>query len=72
MEVRTMTSKIISGSLSVADIQITGVFLLRAEELLNLVANFSVRNLDIILGSAVIRHEREEVIVGDIQLMSCQ
>lgn len=54
------------------EVQLTSVFLFSAEELLDLVADLSIRNLDIILGSAVIRHERKEVIVSDIQLVSIQ
>ena len=53
-------------------VRLTGVFLLSVEELLDLVANLSVRYLYIILGSAVLRHKRKKVIIGDIQLVSCQ
>jgi hypothetical protein len=38
------------------------------EHLPDLVANFAVWELDVILGVASIVHEREEVIIGDIEL----
>ena len=53
-------------------VRLTGVFLLGTEELLDLVANFSVGNLDIVLGSAVVRHEGKEAVVSDIELVSYQ
>lgn len=54
------------------EIRLTGVFFLGAEELLDLVANLSIRNLDVIFGCAVIGHERKKIIISDIQLESCQ
>ena len=36
----------------------TRVFLVGAEELLNLLANFALGDLDVVLGLAVIGHER--------------
>ena len=49
---------------------LTDVLLLNLEELLDLVANLTVRELDIILGVAVVVHEGEEAIVGDVELMN--
>jgi len=46
----------------------TGIFLIGAEEFLNLIPNFSFRNLDVILSLAIISHERKESVVRDIQL----
>ena len=46
----------------------TDVFAFILEELLDLVTNFALRNLDIVLGRTIIGHEREETIVGDIEL----
>jgi len=43
------------------------VLALISEQLVDLVANFTLRNLDIVLGGAVIGHEGEETIVGDIE-----
>jgi len=48
--------------------RLTSILLIGAEKLLNLVTNFTIRNLDIILGLAVIGHKGEESIVGDIEL----
>ena len=47
---------------------LTGVFPIIGEQLGNLAANISFWNLDIILGRAIVRHEREEAVVGDIEL----
>jgi hypothetical protein len=49
--------------------QLTGVLLLDGEKLLNLVTNFSVRNLDIILSLSVFSHQGKESIVRDIKLL---
>ena len=57
IEVRTITSKNVSKRfLCVVETGLTSVFLLRAEELLNLVTNFSLRAFDIIFGVARVRH----------------
>jgi hypothetical protein len=47
---------------------LTGILLLFAEELGDFFANLALRNLDIVLGSAILRHEGEEAIVGDVKL----
>jgi len=44
-----------------------GVFLLAVEKSLDLLANLTLGNLDVIFGLAVIRHQGEEAIVGDIK-----
>jgi len=44
-----------------------GVLLIGTEELLNLVTNFTIWHLDIILGSTIVGHEGEEVIIGDVE-----
>lgn len=73
MEVRTMTSENISEHHTFErKVRLTGVFLVGAEELLDLFANLSLRNLDIFLGIAIVSHERQKAVVSDIQLMSCQ
>ena len=46
----------------------TSVLLIGLEELGDLVADFAIRHLDIILGSARVVHERQEAIVGDVEL----
>ena len=56
----------------VIKVRLTGIFLICAEELLDLIANLSVRNLNVILGSAILRHEGKEVVISDIQLWHCQ
>lgn len=47
---------------------LTGVLLLLLEQLVDLVANLTVWDLDIILGVTVVVHEGEETIVGDVEL----
>jgi hypothetical protein len=46
----------------------TGVLLLGAEELLDLLTDVSVGDLHVVLGVAVFAHEGEEAIVGDVKL----
>ena len=48
--------------------RLTSVFAVFGEQLVDLVANIILRDLDIILGGAIIRHEREEAVVGDVEL----
>jgi len=50
------------------DSRLTSVFLFSFEELLDLVTNFAVGNLHIILGFTIVSHERKETIVGDVEL----
>lgn len=69
MAVRTMTS----GAMSVVSqrwlvCELTGVLALLGEELVDLVANFTIGNLDIVLGGAIVGHEGEETIVSNIEL----
>lgn len=66
--VKTMTSAFVSRILSRGLNVPTGVLLLLAEELGDLLANFTVGNLDIILGSTVFGHEGEEAVVGNVEL----
>ena len=47
---------------------LTGILLLGPEKLLDLLANFTVWDLDIILGSAIVGHERQEAVISDIEL----
>lgn len=51
--------------------KLTGVLLLGAEKTLDLLTNFTLRQLDIVLGGTVIRHEGQEAIVGDVELLQC-
>merc|ERR1711977_159538 len=44
-----------------------GILLLGREELLDLLTNFSIGNLDIVLGLTIIGHQGEETIVRDIE-----
>lgn len=71
MAVKTMTSGTQSatglGSLVIAGL--TGILLVDAEELLNLLTNLTIRDLDIILGAAIVGHEGQETIVSDIKLV---
>lgn len=47
---------------------LTGNLLVNLEQLVDLLANLSIGDLDIVLGVAIIVHEGEEAIVGDIDL----
>ena len=47
---------------------LTGVLLIGAEKLLNLVTNLAVRKLDIIFCLTIIAHQREKPVVGNIKL----
>lgn len=72
--VRTMTSRkyslvLISFSLQNVS-QLTGVLALLSEELGDLVTNFTVGELDVVLGGAVIVHEGEETVVSDVDLVT--
>ena len=66
--VKTMTSASVSRAFSEGLDVPTGVLLLLAEELGDLLANFTVGNLDVILGSTVFGHEGEEAVVGNVEL----
>ena len=46
----------------------TGCLLLGPEEFVNLFADFAIRHLDIVLGIAILAHQREEIIVRDVEL----
>jgi len=44
-----------------------GVLLFGTEKLLDLFTDFAIRQLDIVLGGAIIRHEGQETIVSDVE-----
>jgi hypothetical protein len=46
----------------------TGILLISPEKLDNLVTNFTVRHANIVFGVAILAHEGEEAVVGDIKL----
>lgn len=48
--------------------RLTGVLLLLGEELADLVANLTVGDLDVVLGVAIVLHQGQEVVVGDVKL----
>ena len=48
--------------------KLTGILLLFSEHFGDLVTNFTVWDLDIILGATIFRHQREETIISDIKL----
>ena len=48
---------------------LTSVLLLGMKESLDLLANLTLRNLNIVLGLTIIRHQREESIIRDIELL---
>ena len=47
---------------------LTGILLIGAEELVYLVTNFTIGNLDIVLGIARVVHEVKEPILADVEL----
>ena len=49
-------------------IGLTSVLAVLGKELVDLIADFTVGNLDIVLGGAIVGHEGEEAVVGDIEL----
>lgn len=50
----------------------TGILLFFGEQLVDPVTNFTFGNLDIVLGVAIVGHQRKEAIVLDIKLVACQ
>ena len=69
MEVRTITSVACQRRTQSSVIsELTSVFLIGAEELFDLLADLALRDLDIILGIAVLRHERKKAVVRDVKL----
>lgn len=48
--------------------ELTGILLLDLEQLGDLLANLTIRKLDVVLGDTIIGHQGEEAIVGDIDL----
>lgn len=49
----------------------TGILFLYFKEPFDLLTDFAVRDLDIVLGDTIIRHERKEAIVGNVELCQC-
>ena len=47
---------------------LTGVLAVLGEELVDLVANLAVGELDVVLGGAVVGHEGEETVIGNVEL----
>ena len=70
--VRMMTSK--SGSVprlkQMMRWLLTSVLAILSEELADLVTDLALRDLDVVLGGAIVGHEREETVIGDIELNS--
>lgn len=50
---------------------LTSIFLLTTEELLDLVADFTLGDLDIVFGGAIFGHQGEETVFGDVKLDKC-
>jgi hypothetical protein len=48
--------------------ELTGILAVFLEKFLNLVADITLWNLDIILGRSIVRHKGEETVVGNIKL----
>ena len=49
----------------------TGILSLVCKGLCDLFSDFALRELNIVLGGTVIRHEREETIIGNVELCQC-
>ena len=49
----------------------TGILSLFCKELFDLFLDIAPRELDIVLGGTIIRHERKEAIVGNVELCHC-
>ena len=47
---------------------LTGILAILNEELLDFVTDVTLRELDVVLGGAVIRHEGEEAVIGNVEL----
>jgi hypothetical protein len=67
--VKTMTSILVSHAFSEDWLVLTSILLFLTEELVDLFANLTLWNLDIILGSTVLGHEGEKAVVGDVELV---
>lgn len=52
-------------------VELTGILLISLEELGDLVTDFAIRDLDVVLGVAVVAHQRKEAIIRDIELVVC-
>jgi len=48
--------------------RLTSVLAILGEHLVDLVTDFAIGKLDIILGGAVVRHEGEEAVVSNVEL----
>jgi hypothetical protein len=46
----------------------TSILAVFGKELLDLVSDFAVGDLDVVLGGAIVGHEGKEAIIGDIEL----
>ena len=46
----------------------TGIFLFFAEELVDLLSNLTIRDLDVVLGVAIVTHEGKKVVLRNIEL----
>jgi hypothetical protein len=66
--VKTMTSVVISHTFPDDWLVLTGILLLLTEELVDLFANLTLWNLDVILRSTILGHEGEKAVVGDVEL----
>jgi hypothetical protein len=50
------------------DLLLTGILLVGLEEFLDLLTDLSVWEFDVVLDGAIIGHEGQEAIIGDIEL----
>lgn len=48
--------------------RLTGVLLVFLEKLVDLLANLTVRELDVVLGVALVVHKRKEAVLGNVEL----
>ena len=72
MAVSTITSllsvSVVSFCLPRTECALTGVLAILNEKLLDLVTDFALGELDIVLGGTIIRHEGEEAVISHVKL----
>ena len=49
--------------------RLTAILAVVGEHLVDLVTNFTLRELDIVLGAAIVIHQRKETVIGDVELV---
>ena len=73
MAVRTITSSFqsVRSRAYRSPERLTSVLAVLNEELVDLVANLTIGNLDVVLGGAIVGHEGKETVVSNVKLCVC-